>query len=140
MPRGGSTRDIAETLVLSEKTVERHRSNIVDKLGLRDRVALTHWPSAAASSSREPLYSVRSRLSSDHGGRLQSGRVRLTRLSVRAYFHAKGPDRDSRRNHRAAFRSGLVRNNRRWVGYASVLMSVGRANLTWFSEVVASRV
>jgi DNA-binding NarL/FixJ family response regulator len=40
---GGSTRDIAETLVLSEKTVERHRANIFDKLGLRDRVAVTRW-------------------------------------------------------------------------------------------------
>jgi DNA-binding NarL/FixJ family response regulator len=40
---GHSSREIAETLVLSEKTVERHRSNIFDKLGLRDRVTLTRW-------------------------------------------------------------------------------------------------
>jgi DNA-binding NarL/FixJ family response regulator len=40
---GHSSREIAELLVLSEKTVERHRSNIFDKLGLRDRVALTRW-------------------------------------------------------------------------------------------------
>jgi DNA-binding NarL/FixJ family response regulator len=40
---GNSTREIAETLVISEKTVERHRANVLDKLGMRDRVALTRY-------------------------------------------------------------------------------------------------
>jgi DNA-binding NarL/FixJ family response regulator len=38
-----STRQIAEALVISEKTVERHRSNIFEKLGMRDRVELTRY-------------------------------------------------------------------------------------------------
>lgn len=38
-----SSRQIAATLVISEKTVERHRANILDKLGLGDRVALTRY-------------------------------------------------------------------------------------------------
>jgi DNA-binding NarL/FixJ family response regulator len=40
---GYSSREIAETLVISEKTVERHRANVLEKLGLRDRVALTRY-------------------------------------------------------------------------------------------------
>jgi DNA-binding NarL/FixJ family response regulator len=38
-----TSREIAELLVISEKTVERHRANILEKLGLRDRVALTRY-------------------------------------------------------------------------------------------------
>jgi DNA-binding NarL/FixJ family response regulator len=40
---GHTGRQIAEELVLSEKTVERHRSNILEKLGLSDRVELTRY-------------------------------------------------------------------------------------------------
>jgi DNA-binding NarL/FixJ family response regulator len=40
----GNTSDkIAETLVISKKTVERHRANILEKLGLRNRVDLTRY-------------------------------------------------------------------------------------------------
>jgi DNA-binding NarL/FixJ family response regulator len=40
---GYSSREIAQTLTISEKTVERHRANVLEKLGLRDRVALTRY-------------------------------------------------------------------------------------------------
>ena len=40
---GYSTRDIASTLVIAEKTVERHRANILEKLAMRDRVELTRY-------------------------------------------------------------------------------------------------
>lgn len=40
---GLTSREIGETLTISEKTVERHRSNVLEKLGLRDRVGLTRY-------------------------------------------------------------------------------------------------
>jgi DNA-binding NarL/FixJ family response regulator len=40
---GNTSREIGELLVISEKTVERHRANILEKLGLRDRVDLTRY-------------------------------------------------------------------------------------------------
>ncbi|MDT4945936.1 MAG: hypothetical protein QOH14_2669, partial [Pseudonocardiales bacterium] len=40
---GHSSHDIAEQLTISLKTVERHRANILDKLGMRDRVELTRY-------------------------------------------------------------------------------------------------
>jgi DNA-binding NarL/FixJ family response regulator len=36
-----TNRQIAELLTISEKTVETHRANILEKLGMRDRVELT---------------------------------------------------------------------------------------------------
>jgi DNA-binding NarL/FixJ family response regulator len=38
-----TNRQIAEALVISENTVERHRANILEKLGLHDRVELTRY-------------------------------------------------------------------------------------------------
>ncbi len=40
---GHTSREIAATLVISEKTVERHRANVLEKLGMRDRVDLTRY-------------------------------------------------------------------------------------------------
>jgi DNA-binding NarL/FixJ family response regulator len=40
---GYTGRQIADELVISQKTVDRHRSNMLEKLGLRDRVDLTRY-------------------------------------------------------------------------------------------------
>jgi DNA-binding NarL/FixJ family response regulator len=38
-----TSKEIAQMLFISIKTVERHRQNILDKLGMRDRVELTRY-------------------------------------------------------------------------------------------------
>jgi DNA-binding NarL/FixJ family response regulator len=40
---GHTSKEIAAMLVISVKTVDRHRTNMLDKLGMRDRVELTRY-------------------------------------------------------------------------------------------------
>jgi DNA-binding NarL/FixJ family response regulator len=40
---GFTSRAIGQELGISEKTVDRHRSNVLEKLGMRDRVELTRY-------------------------------------------------------------------------------------------------
>jgi DNA-binding NarL/FixJ family response regulator len=40
---GNSSKEIAQQLVISVKTVERHRANVLAKLGMRDRTELTRY-------------------------------------------------------------------------------------------------
>jgi DNA-binding NarL/FixJ family response regulator len=40
---GHTSKEIAALLVISIKTVDRHRTNMLDKLGMRDRVDLTRY-------------------------------------------------------------------------------------------------
>jgi DNA-binding NarL/FixJ family response regulator len=40
---GHTSKEIAKLLVISVKTVDRHRTNMLEKLGMRDRVDLTRY-------------------------------------------------------------------------------------------------
>ena len=40
---GHTSEEIADILVIAKKTVDRHRANVLEKLGMRDRVELTRY-------------------------------------------------------------------------------------------------
>ena len=40
---GHTSKEIGELLFISAKTVERHRANLLQKLGMRDRLELTRY-------------------------------------------------------------------------------------------------
>jgi DNA-binding NarL/FixJ family response regulator len=40
---GHTSEEIGELLHISKKTVDRHRANILEKLGMRNRVELTRY-------------------------------------------------------------------------------------------------
>jgi DNA-binding NarL/FixJ family response regulator len=40
---GLTSEEIAKALIISHKTVDRHRANILEKLGMRNRVDLTRY-------------------------------------------------------------------------------------------------
>jgi DNA-binding CsgD family transcriptional regulator len=69
---GLTSREIGEVLMISPKTVERHRENVLEKLGLRDRVDITRYairrglvdwteglPRVHVNAPAPPLWSVR---------------------------------------------------------------------------------
>lgn len=52
--RGGDSIATHGTLVISVKTVDRHRANILQKLGTRDRLGLTTFAIRAGAGIVEP--------------------------------------------------------------------------------------
>ncbi|GAA3212977.1 hypothetical protein GCM10020256_12780 [Streptomyces thermocoprophilus] len=43
MAEGHSSKEIGDLLFISVKTVQRHRANLLQKLGLRDRLEMTRY-------------------------------------------------------------------------------------------------
>jgi DNA-binding NarL/FixJ family response regulator len=59
--RGLTNRQIADALIISERTVDTHVQNILGKLGLASRAQVGAWIVERRSPSRPALYSVTAR-------------------------------------------------------------------------------
>lgn len=55
--QGANNREIAQELYIAEKTVKNHVSNILSRMGLRDRTQLAIWANDAALEQSSPLSS-----------------------------------------------------------------------------------
>jgi non-specific serine/threonine protein kinase len=53
LARGASNRQIADTLVIAERTAEMHVSNILAKLGLTARAQVAAWAAEQRAAERE---------------------------------------------------------------------------------------
>jgi len=59
--QGLTTRQIAQHLVLSEKTIETHRSAVAQRLGIRDVAGLVRYAVRVGLASQAPPFDARGR-------------------------------------------------------------------------------
>ncbi len=76
--QGLTTRQIAQRLVLSEKTIETHRSAVAQRLGIRDVAGLVRYAVRVGLASQAPPFDARRR---EAGGGLAASDPHLHRSS-----------------------------------------------------------
>ncbi|HEU4473914.1 MAG TPA: response regulator transcription factor [Gemmatimonadales bacterium] len=77
--QGFTTKQIAQQLVLSEKTIETHRSAVAQRLGIRDVAGLVRYAVRVGLASQAPPFDARRR---EAGGGLAAGVPHLDRSAV----------------------------------------------------------
>ena len=77
--QGLTTKQIAQHLVLSEKTIETHRSAVAQRLGIRDVAGLVRYAVRVGLASQAPPFDARRR---EAGGGLAAGLPHLDRSAV----------------------------------------------------------